>query len=98
MRLSHLQLSVLGFLHYQNYPEAGIRAADLDVDPKISVKNISIEESREIVDTGIAVQPGDVIEISADGEYRPGTGRTYSYKGGGTEKPSPDHAFQNADP
>ena len=86
------------FVKYTKNPEPTEQTASLNVNSKKTIKNITVDASLEVVDTEITVQPGDIIDISAEGEYKDETGQTFSYEGDKTTKPLPDHTFQNADP
>ncbi len=91
-------LTGIGFVIYLNYFTADTRAAGLNVGSKIIIKNTTVDGTKEIVDAGIAVQPGDIISISTDGKYQTVTGQYLTYEGDKTAEVSTDYAFQNADP
>ncbi len=93
-----IALAGIGFIIYQNYFKTAAPTTDLNVEAKIIVKHITVDAARETVDTGIQVQPGDIIDVSADGEYQPGTDQTWTYEGDKTAKVAANHTFQNADP
>lgn len=88
----------IGFVIYQNQFKADTQAAGLNVGSKIIIKNTTVDGTKEIVDAGIAVQPGDIISISTDGKYQTVTGQYLTYEGDKTAEVSTDYAFQDADP
>ena len=91
-------LAGIGFVIYQSYIKTDAPTTDLNATAKITVKNITVDVAQETVNTGIQVHPGDIIEVSADGEYQPGTDQTWTYEGDKTAKAVANHTFQNADP
>ncbi|MBA2737642.1 MAG: transcriptional regulator [Pyrinomonadaceae bacterium] len=86
------------FIFYRNYLETVAQTTGIDVNAKITVKNITVDATQENVDTGIKVHPGDIIYVSSDGEHQHGTGQTWSYEGDKNAKVAANHTFQNADP
>ena len=58
------------FVKYTKNPEPTEQTASLNVNSKKTIKNITVDASHEVVDTEITVQPGDIIDISAEGEYK----------------------------
>ena len=51
------------------------------VEAKIEVKNISVDATSEMVDTGIVVMPGDTVKISAQGNTQHGAKVNWTYEG-----------------
>jgi len=96
--IAFIVLAGSGFITYRNYFITEAQTTDLNVKATITVKNITVDAARETVDTGIQVQPGDIIDISADGEYQPETDQTWTYEGNKTAKVAANQTFQNADP
>lgn len=100
--LAAITLAVTGFIIYQNKFKVDPRIISttdgIFVKAKVTVKNISVDATRETLDTGIKVQPGDVITISADGKHRYGTDEIWTYEGNKMAQISDAHAFQKADP
>ncbi len=83
-------LTVSGFIFYQKHFAADTPIAGLNVKAKTTVKNITVDAAQENVDTGIKVQKGDVLDVSADVEYQLGTDQTRSYEGDKNGKISTD--------
>ncbi len=88
----------IGFVVYRNKLKTNAETTRLNVKASITVKNITVDATRETVDTGIKVQPGDTIKVSAMGILQPETGQTWTFAGDSTGKVSANHTFQNADP
>lgn len=86
------------YLLYQTRSAQSGGPAGLQVRSNVSVENITVDAARGIVDSGIAVQPGDVIEISAGGTYRPATIQMISYTDDGHAGAPPEYPFPDADP
>lgn len=93
-----ITLAGIGFVNYTKKLEPAVQPDGLNVNSKKTVKNITVDAAHGVVDTGIEVQPGDIIDISADGEYQSETGQTWTYEGDKTTKLLSDYTFQNADP
>ena len=98
LSLALVALVGIGFAVYQNQPIINAETGGLNVKTTVTVKNITVDSSRETVDTGLKVQPGDTIRVSAMGTYDPGTGRIWTFMGDDTGGVLANHTFQNADP
>lgn len=91
-------LAMSSYVFYQNVAQAERENSGLSVKPDVAFKDIAVDAEQEIVDTGIIIQSGDVIDIFVDGEYRLGTNQTFFFKGEETAEPSPDFVFPDAAP
>ncbi len=87
-----------GFILYRNQITTNEVPIGLNVKATITVKNITVDAARETVDTGLKVQPGDTIKVSAMGIHQPETGQIWTFAGDKTGKVFANHTFQNADP
>lgn len=93
-----------GYFLYQNQKTRQVaatvpnRAAQLNVKATITVKNITVDATREAVDVGLKIQPGDVIRVSAMGIFQPESGQTWTLQGEENGEVSAEHTFQKADP
>ncbi len=88
----------IGFAVYRNQLQTNAEPTGLNVKATITIKNIMVDATRETVDTGLKVQPGDTIRVSAMGTLQPGNGQTWTFMGNDTDKVSVNHTFQKADP
>lgn len=92
-----------GFFLYRNLQTRQTAAATLNeatklnVKATITVKNITVDASREAVDVGLKIQPGDVIRVSAMGIFQPETAQTWTFQGDEKGEISAEHVFQKAD-
>jgi len=92
------------FLLYRNqrsgHPGAGTlgQATALNVKATIAVKNITVDATREAVDVGLKIQPGDVIRVSAMGIHQPQPGQTWTFQGEANGEISDRQIFPKADP
>ena len=93
-----------GFLLYRNQKTQQTGAATLNqattlnVKATIAVKNITVDATREAVEVGFKIQPGDVIRVSAMGIHQPEAGQTWTLQGEEKGEISAEHVFQNAAP
>lgn len=78
--------------------DALTEANKLNVKATITVKNISVDATRESVDVGLKIQPGDVIKVTAMGVHQPEPGQTWTFQGDAKGEISSEHTFQSADP
>ena len=76
------------------YSASEIKAQDkrLKVSATITVQNIAVDATMDAVDTGIQVRQGDIIKVTAEGEFKlfPAD-KNWTYEGD-TTKPAPDRA------
>lgn len=96
--LVFVALAGSGFILYRNNLKTNAQTTGLNVKATITVKNIMVDATEEVVDTGLKVQPGDTIKVSAMGIHQPETDQTWTFAGDDTGKVSANHTFQNADP
>ncbi len=96
--ITFVALAGIGFVVSRNQLNTNAETTGLNVKATITVKNITVDATQETVDTGLKVQPGDTIKISAMGIHQHGTDQTWTLAGDKTAKASADFAFQNADP
>lgn len=93
-----------GFILYRNQKIQQLgtntldKATQLNVKATITVKNITVDATREAVDVGLKIQPGDVIRVSAMGIFQPEAGQTWTLQGEEKGEVSAAHTFQNAAP
>ncbi len=83
-------LTLSGFIIYRKHFAADTPIAGLNIKARTIVKNIMVDAAQETVDAGIKVHKGDILDVSADGEYQPGTDQTRSYEGDKNGKISTD--------
>ncbi|MDQ4122969.1 MAG: winged helix-turn-helix domain-containing protein [Acidobacteriota bacterium] len=89
----------IGFTLYRsNFVTDAHPASGLNVKATVTVKNITVDATRETVDTGLKVRPGDIIKVSAMGVHTHGTDRNWTAEGDKSTVASPEYVFQNAAP
>lgn len=86
------------YILYRSFLKTDAQTIGLNVKASVTVKNITVDATREAVDTGLKVQPGDVINISAMGIHTHGTDETWTAEGDKATEASPEYVFQNAAP
>lgn len=74
------------------------QATQLNVKATITVKNITVDATREAVEVGLKIQPGDVIRVSAMGVFQPEAGQTWTLQGDEKGEIAAAHTFQKAAP
>jgi len=94
-----------GFFLYRNQqtrqtaaPGTLNEATRLNVKATFTVKNITVDATREAVDVGLKIQPGDVIRVSAMGVHQPEGSQTWTLQGDEKGEISAEHVFQKAAP
>lgn len=96
--IAFVALAGIGLILYRSELITSAETTGLNVKATVTVKNITVDAARQTVDTGLKVQPGDIIKVSAMGIHQPGIGQTWTFAGDKTGKVSPNHTFRNADP
>lgn len=91
-------LAAGGYSLYQNYFVAEMPIVGLNVKASVTVKNITVDATRETVDAGLKVQPGDTIKVSAMGTHQHGTDQSWTAEGDKSTPASSEYVFQNAAP